>query len=350
MLGRITSLRLCYKPSSSSKILDLVGRKSTDQLLPGQSCLLFIKLHIPRIRPSRSTHADDIDQASLFAEIQSIVGTLEQDILHIEARYKHSLVHQTNTVTCRTTCKLRRPKTDSRWSICSSIDGLSSRSNVHEKLARYITHHCPPQQALDLIHYHLGATNSAKHPIDRICESLETQLHSAALDATDKPSILISDTSLETNSPTGSPAPSDHYSTAPCSPTSDPRTTLAPPPPPPPPPPLPPLRQPTAHLKPPSHHPSPATTTTALSPPASTEPDNARALWKHIRQSSLSRLQQLVDAAPETLERLEASDEVVRELRRRALANKRSVGAETLRAWRWDEGRGGAAGGVGPWM
>ena len=43
-------------------------------------------------------------------------------------------------------------------------------------------------------------------------------------------------------------------------------------------------------------------------------------------------------------------------MRRQALANKRSVGAETLRAWRWDgkngkRGEGGGGGGVGaPWM
>jgi hypothetical protein len=59
-------------------------------------------------------------------------------------------------------------------------------------------------------------------------------------------------------------------------------------------------------------------------------------------------LQQLAESKPETLTELEANDEVVKELRRKALANKRSVGAETLRAWRWDEKRG--QGGVAPWM
>lgn len=62
-----------------------------------------------------------------------------------------------------------------------------------------------------------------------------------------------------------------------------------------------------------------------------------------------------MEAAPETLEQLEAGDGAVRELRRQALANKRSVGAETLRAWRWDgkNGRrreGGGAGVGAPWM
>lgn len=56
-----------------------------------------------------------------------------------------------------------------------------------------------------------------------------------------------------------------------------------------------------------------------------------------------------MESAPETLEQLEASDDVVRDLRKQALANKRSVGAETLRAWRWD-GKRSEGGVFAPWM
>ena len=383
-IGAITSLRICYKPSSGSKIIDLVGRKSTKELFPGESCLLFMKLYVPRIRSSRSTRVEDIDQESLFEELQSIVGTLEQDILHVETRYKHSLLPESNTLTCREACSIRRPKTDSRWSICSTGDDQHSRSNVHERLAKYIISHCPPDQALDLIHHHLGEAASAKHPIDQLCNTLQAELEiqrSSSSDKTaDKPSILISDTSLEGEASITSPTPSEHFSTAPCSPatetgqtaptsirsrasllsaTATPAKNKIP------------ARKSSAPVPSTTYmHPltSAAKSTSALSsnpvskistsdppegPPGS---DDARALWKHIRQSSLSALQQLVEAAPETLEQLEAGDGAVRELRRQALANKRSVGAETLRAWRWDgkngkRGEGGGGGGVGaPWM
>lgn len=325
-----------------------------------------MKLFVPRIRPSNSTHTGgEIDHESLFAELQSIVGTLEQDVLHVETRYKHSLVPETNTLTCRVACKIRRPKSDSRWSICSTSNGQMGGSDVHERLAKYIVSQCPPQQALDLIHYHLGPTASAEHTIEQMCIALETQLHeqrSASFDAPiEKPSILISDTSLEHDSSIASPTPSDNFSTAPCSPVSG----IAPSAP-----------TPTkscgsllsatpakavrrkASPAAPLAHPliSAAKVTTAVSNPlteaSSTDlgngPDDARALWKHIRQSSLSTLQQLIESKPETLAELEATDDVVKELRRKALANKRSVGAETLRAWRWDEKKG--QGGVAPWM
>lgn len=352
------------KPNSGSKIVDLVGRKSTKELLPGESCLLFMKLYVPRIRASESTHTGDINQESLFAELQSMVGTLEQDILHVETRYKHSLVPETNTLTCRMACKIRRPKTDSRWSICSANDVPPSGPNVHERLAKYISSHCPPQQALDLIRHHLGRTASAKHPIDSLCSTLEAEVEahrSLSLDTTDKPSILISDTSLEAKCSIASPTPSDHFSTAPCSPLSDTVATAQTS-----------MRSRGSLLSatpakipkrkssapaPPAYLPiSVAKTTTALSsshpkeptPESPPGPDNARALWKHIRQSSLSTMQQLAEAAPETLEQLEANDEVAKELRKKALANKRSVGPETLRTWRWDGSRGASR--VAPWM
>lgn len=318
-----------------------------------------MKVFVPRIHPSNSTDDDgEIDQESLFAELHSIVGTLEQDVLHIETRYKHSLVPESNTLTCRVACKLRRPKTDSRWSTCSPSDGQSNASDVHERLAKYIISQCPSEQALDLIRYHLGPVASAEPPIEKICVDLETQLReqrSASFEtAVDKPSILISDTSLEQDSSIASPAPSEKFSTAPCSPTSGAApssgsllsATPAK------------ISKRKSSTAAPSTHPliSAAKVTTAVSGPyTDASPadirngsDDARALWKHIRQSSLSTLQQLVESKPETLAELEADDDVVKDLRRKALANKRSVGAETLRAWRWDEKRG--QGGVAPWM
>lgn len=289
-----------------------------------------------------------------------MVGTLEQDVLHVETRYKHSVIPDTNTLTCRLACRLRRPKTDSRWSICSTSNGQSSGSDVHERLAKYIISQCPPQQALDLIHHHLGLAAAEKYPVDQLCIALETQLRETRSgsdeSALDKPSILISDTSLEPDSGIASPTPSEPFSpmsdsafTAPTSTRSHGSLLSATPA-------KPSKRRLSTTIA--TTHPliSAAKVTTAVSnsyskastPDLGNGSDDARALWKHIRQSSLSTMQQLAGSKPETLAELEETDEVVKELRRKALANKRSVGAETLRAWRWDERRN--QGGVAPWM
>nr|OQO26059.1 hypothetical protein B0A51_06991 [Rachicladosporium sp. CCFEE 5018] len=338
--------------------MDLVGQKSSKTLHLGESCTLFIKLHVPRVKRIDSVAPGIVDQDALFMELESIVGTLEQEILHVEARYKHSLLHESNKATIRTVAKLKRPKVDSRWSMLSADSLAGSHASVSERLARYIAHECQPDQALDLIHYYLDASAMRQSAIADICCELEQQIH---IDATngdvpptvqEKPSILISDTSLEEDhkgmtSSTGSDRPSTHLSMPSVPPRSESaehrhasRTFISS---------LAPSGSSYSRLA-PSATPSPnllipSRTTTALSAPAA---DSARAVWRHIRHASLTTLQRLAESAPETLEQLEAGDEVVKELRRTAVANKRSVGAETLRGWKCEDKREGGV--VAPWM
>jgi len=87
------------------------------------------------------------------------------------------------------------------------------------------------------------------------------------------------------------------------------------------------------------------------------EQDKARQIWRHMRRTSRSNSTSLlldmrgraataVTASSESLDRLEMADEGLRELRREALRNKRSVGADTLREFRWEEGAQGGGSGV----
>lgn len=325
----ITSLRICHKHASDSKIIDLLGRKSTRELLPDESCLLFMKVHVPSMKNLRQDKVEEFSQDSLFAELESMVGTLEQEILHVEVRYKHSLIHESNTITARQVCKIRRPQTESRWSVCQPDEPRLIEPGVHERLASYIAAHCDAGQALDLIHYHLGPVAAAMDPVRAICASLEHQingLHVSAGYHMEKPSIVISDTSLDADASLGTPQA-----------THTPQLLRSKP-----------SRASRAHLDSPT--PAPSRTSTA-SERSSSSPsdaaDTAREIWRHIRHSSQNTLQRLIESAPETLEQLAASDDVVRELRRKAVANKRSVGAETLRNWKWE---GQKEDGVAPWM
>lgn len=56
------------------------------------------------------------------------------------------------------------------------------------------------------------------------------------------------------------------------------------------------------------------------------------------------------ELSPEKVQQLEDSDENLRALRSKALANKRSVGAETLRGWRWEGKVNGSGNGEAPWL
>lgn len=92
--------------------------------------------------------------------------------------------------------------------------------------------------------------------------------------------------------------------------------------------------------------PSPPKTTTAVkltSVPRSGTPtpmtdshDTARTLWRHLRRSSQPIA--FIDQRDETTAAgTFEGDENVRALKDRALANKRSIGAETLRGWQFEE-------------
>ncbi|EGP92604.1 uncharacterized protein MYCGRDRAFT_88949 [Zymoseptoria tritici IPO323] len=96
-MGAVPSLRLCYKPLQGTSIIEVLGQKALKNVQLGQRCTMFLKVRIPRIDTSRaSLPKDDIDQDSLFAELESIVGTLETEYLHVEARYRNTVLPSDN--------------------------------------------------------------------------------------------------------------------------------------------------------------------------------------------------------------------------------------------------------------
>lgn len=347
--GTITTLRLCFKPMRGCRIRDVIGRKTMKDLKLDQECHLFIRLHVPKIR-TRDDKADP-DQDSLFTELESIVGTLETEILHVEARYRHSMLPSDNVVTVRHICKIKRPKSESRWSMISSAGNEAPSTDAQKRLARYIASEYPIGQALELMQAYLDP--NAKQEVD-ICEirnSLVDGLCQQQASSNDdlKPAVVVTD--IDWNPSASAIQITDHFSTAPSTPAAADCPSQ---------PPSAPFhathkRQPssTSLLTPTIFAPpliSAPKTTTALSKlasqssnalgspidPSSGSQDTARQLWRHIRRTSLSA-KQLEEMTPERLEHLEASDDTLREIRRRALANKRSIGAETLKAWKWDD-------------
>lgn len=361
--GAITTLRLCFKPVQGCLLREVIGQKSVKDLVIGQQCSLFIKVRVPKIRVRDSTI--DPDQESLFTELESMIGTLKTEILHVEARYRHSMLPMDNVVTVRHVCKIKRPKVESRWSFFGPSDELGAPTEVHTMLARYVTAHYSSDKALELLEQYLSPASLMQPGVRDLYDSLHdlrNQQEDRPSDA--KPSVIVTDIDLDTMS--GNAVGSEHFSTAPNTPsliegppsrTLGSSTSSAS---------LDSKSQPLPLL--PKFAPplltAPKTTTalstaissstgpdTASTPDTSASPDTARKLWRHIRRTSLSTKQQLEEMTPERLNQLEADDEHLRELRRRALANKRSIGAETLRAWKWEESmQNRVKEGEAPWM
>ena len=363
--GAITTLRLCFKPVQGCLLREVIGQKSVKDLTIGQQCSLFIRLRVPKIRVRDSTI--DSDQASLFTELESIVGTLKTEILHVEARYRHSMLPMDNVVTVRHVCKIKRPKTESRWSIMGHTDELGAPAEVHSMLARYVAAHYPSGKALELLGQYLAPASLAQPGVRSIYESLQIDLQNqqTSSPSDNKPSVIVTDIDLDT---VQTYRPQDeHFEFAPntSSHHEEGRSYL--------------LgtsalsnihvlgTKTQQHPALPKYAPPLLTapkTTTALSTDTSSSTDmnaaenheslesqdTARQLWRHIRRTSLST-KQLEEMASNQLNQFEPDDEHLRELHRRALVNKRSIGAETLRAWKWEESmQNREKPGEAPWM
>ncbi|KAK3067996.1 hypothetical protein LTR53_014768 [Teratosphaeriaceae sp. CCFEE 6253] len=352
IIGAITTLRLCYKPGRGCSVIDVVGQKALKDLRIGQACSLFIRVRVPRLDMERC--ATDPSQSSILAELESMVGTLESEVLHVEARYRSSLLPYHNVVSVRHVSSIKRPKAGSRWSIIDTYSDMEAAEQMHTKLAIYLADTYPRDKALKYIDRYL-AREAEREPVRQIRRRVADELaadgdvvHAGDGDPDHDhqdeswPRVVV--TAVDPVPTFTLAAPGEDHATAACLPLhgrESPRTSsteIAPS--------APRTKSRSASMFALSPHQSPLTSTTLASrsavsitgadtttgPPAN---DDARRLWQQIRRSSLSA-KQVAAMAPEHVEYLEASDEALRELRRRALANKRSVGAETLKEWRWD--------------
>ncbi|RMY01355.1 hypothetical protein D0867_11411 [Hortaea werneckii] len=343
-LGSVTSLRLCFKPALGCQILDIVGQKTAKDLKINQICSLFVSVNVPKLDLTAADGSEP-DNSSLLEELESIVGTLNTDILHVEARYRHSILPHDNVVNVRYTAKLRRPKAESRWSLPTALNDLSVSDEVHTKIAIHLADHYSPRRAIGLIDRCLGVEVAASEAVRQVRQTLLRDLDREDLvDGEQKPSVIVTEIDTLASGLDAPPTADDSATTAdgPCESAfsfiagnNDVATSAA------------------VH----SETKKRSTSASALTthPPPCTRPytdqsfssaniaslpamqqDDARKLWRHIRQSSLSA-KQAAELESLPVHQIEAKDKKLRELRKQALANKRSVGAETLKDWKWTE-------------
>nr|POE62999.1 hypothetical protein CFP56_03902 [Quercus suber] len=354
-MGTITSLRLCFKPVGECQVLDVIGQKSLKNLVVGMTCSLFIKVRIYPVSHVGVNSKDiNYDQDSLFADLESMIGTVETNVLNVEARYRHSMLPSNSVVTVHCLAKVRRPNAGSRWSQVEDSDANSSVSQVRMQLMAHLNENYSTERATRLIERALGRyiTGEEAAPISHgVTAQFAREKASAtccqppktASDRANKPTVIVTD--IDSVAPSTGAACNTwgRSSTLSC------------------------IEKPQAFVL-PEHSPrlcgeGNAARQMVASEPAALpmvgpmslvsmksrsedEQDTARALWRHIRRRSLSVTAQLADLAPA---RLDTEDPKVGELQRQAIANKRSVGAETLRAWKW-EGKAIGGSAVAPWL
>ncbi|KAK4552029.1 hypothetical protein LTR86_010706 [Recurvomyces mirabilis] len=336
VVGRISSLRLCYKPVQGCTIVDVIGHKSMKDLKIGQKCSLFVKVRVYEAVP-RESPMDHDDQNSLFTELESLVGTLTTDLLHVEVRYRTSLLPYNNVVTVKSVAKLARPQTESRWSIIGTYKDIEMSEQTHTKLAIYIADTYPAERALKYLDRYLTNELEREEPLKQIRRIIAAEIdkngtvHNGVVHETcptvvvtadeSKPSMSERPATALSSSSHGSGRKECRYSNT----GSDLRTVSSSA-----------VPLPLLHVHPPLQTSQSAILTTAsrIDSPSPTN-DDARRVWHHIRRSSRST-NLLPSKSEDRIEDLEASDERLKSLRDKALANKRSIGAETLKGWKWD--------------
>jgi len=343
--GEVTILRLCFKPIGDCRIRDAIGRRTLRNPSVGADCQMFLRLHVPRHRAKSGKN--NLDQDCLLAQLESMIGMLETEILQVEARYRHSLLPSDHVVSVRHVCRINRPEIESRWSMITFGESLRCPSEAEERLAWYLASEFSGGRALELMHEYLCLDVRQNPDIRRLEESLQAQLETQSRSNVDdpRPSVVITDVDWKL----GTPAV-EHFSTAPSTPVESQAsneldsslsaaeydrhssntslltpTRVAPP-----------LISPpktTIALTRPSGNPLDSVPSAPLQ--ADGGPDTARQLWRHLRRTSLSA-KQLDDMSAERVEHLEATNDGLRDLRKKAIANKRSIGAETLKDWKWE--------------
>ena len=333
VIGYITSLRLCFKPAGACSLLEVIGQRALKNAHPGDRCAIFAKIHVPAVEYEPHDTAGTSD--AMFVELEGMMGILESELLHVEARFRHSLFPRDNIGTVRQVATLKRPKPQSRWTMLDAEQTNEASASIQVALASHFADKYPADRALRLISRYLGPARAKLNDVRDICRRLESILvQTDAQDLTRNPTVTVTNLDIDSSAGLTSVAEThdahmfaviaeleaSHVEVNGQTPVKNvPATSSL-----------------SAKLSPSAPILTPNTPKSSFAQAPSTQSDSARTVWRHIRHSSLS-VQDFGTLAVEGLQQLEAGDDTLRTLRKQALANKRSVGVETLKGWKWDD-------------
>ncbi|OCL02892.1 hypothetical protein AOQ84DRAFT_392629 [Glonium stellatum] len=322
--GDISDVSVKVVPCHGCQIEGVLGDSAKRTLKLGQSFSLFV-----RVRPDMTTNRmsprpagdttpkqnSQIDHA--FAELEQLLGEKELSLFTVRVIYKHSLFPSNSVIITEETCKTRILDRTAMWGVpdfkTSNSRNSRARAELHRRLAFFIATHSTPKEALsELDRVFTGPTRHTACP--QFVDSVRKELHHQLL-------VLGHRTVAEPPNP----IPGNYQDCFPClgrfsfeavegqfqkvslgpelskarSPSGSPATVIH--------------QRITEHTEP-------------------EEPtDQATQIWRHMRKDSRVR-QKPANSSTESIVRLENADERIRELRKRAIQNKRSVGADTLRS------------------
>lgn len=309
-------------------------RKAT--LHPGQCTTLFAKVRIPSIELERSE--DPASLESLLSEIHQTLGSVGSELFKADVRYRHTLLPRTTELRTEQACEIIRTNRDSQWGM-SRGDEAKDSVRVEMEKAKFAARNYPPDVASRILHKKFGkfwSGNDGPPVLRRLRQELDFQQKVST-----ELSKKVAQSSMTATQHRGSESTRratlhladtealQVYNTAPSTPTPEEgHTNIA-----------------MSNDENYSDH--------GQRPDSLVIQDEARRIWRHMRRNSrnTSGVSIVSDASSHAgsgarqqveqlqrrgsqesiVDRMAAADTRVNEIRLKAIQNKRSVGAETLR-------------------
>ncbi|KAI5211962.1 hypothetical protein E4T38_00869 [Aureobasidium subglaciale] len=308
-------------------------RKAT--LHPGQCTTLFAKVRVPSVVPQTTSGPASLE--GLLRGLQETLGSLKTELFKADVRYRHSLLPLATELRVEQACELVRTNRSSQW---GTIRGQEDQDGLEVEIekARFAARNYPPNIAIRILHKKFGkfwSGNDGPPVLQHLREELEFQqtistklsrevVRSSATARQFQDSKRTRNITLQSADAEALQV----YNTAPSTPTPEENgTTIATP-------------VDKSHI---DYEPRPDSLVVQ---------DEARRIWRHMRRHSrTSGISSTSEASSRTssgvqqayqqprrrgsqesvMERMAAADIRVHEIRLKAIQNKRSVGAETLR-------------------
>ena len=326
--GFISNVRVYIEPGVDSELDFVIGDLSFPSLRPGESLSIPLKL---KMKPfsrlfgpssSRKTSQGSMSSTAAFAEVELMLGEALSELFTVEVHYTHSLFPPNTDVIVKETCWVLRTDPAADYSpevIEEKTQGR--RDKVHGNLAMSMAAMKPPGAALSKLKSTFtdeGAGLSRPAHLELLKQELKFQVgvladeyimnHIESRRSSDGDSL-----DLELYLPGERTKPQLHEHTG----NGSRRYGGTPD--------------------------SPTTVIHRCTSPDDESPgiDAPRRIWREIRRESRARRGASGGS--------ESADERLRELKKRALKNKRSVGADTLRSLALSLG-GGGDGRITPWI
>lgn len=336
--GSIADVNVKVNPAAGAVVETVLGASSSSVLRPGQVLSMFVEVNVEAVSqtytPSPlgpSPRDSGIDLADAFSELEIMLGETLADLFTVEVWYKHSLFPNTDLV-INETCRVRRYDPSSEWNSRIIPDGFAQtiknkhvHSEVQKRLARFVCSQYTPEASLtklDELFFTQDCSLSCPDYLDSLREELFYQLH--VLQNVDGINVETSSEAPYQPSPDLGRSSFEKRSSQFLNIQEDPA-----------------LRR--------SSSGSPTTVihtrNTEYKPEES--PDQAKKIWRHMRKDSRGRQHPLMERSEDSLNRI--ADEDLEAIKERAVQNKRSVGADTLRSLAISAGAGTLAENYAPW-